>query len=143
MKIYGQTHSPWVQAVLLGAAEKRLDHQLVTATPSAVLSRWGVLMPAAKFDGAALNNGAPNGGGWMRNSPDILEQMGYSPLEEGVMGKLQAAWMGVLHRPDRALASFVNLALLEIQAPDGFDAPLKTFCVASVLSISFYSFAPW
>jgi hypothetical protein len=96
MKIYGQTHSPWVQAVLLGATEKRIEHQLITATPFDVLSRWGVLMPAAQFDSED----------WMRNSPDILTHMGFAPLEDGLMGNLQAAWMGVLHRPDSPLAFF-------------------------------------
>jgi glutathione S-transferase len=101
LKVYGQTHSPWVQAALLGAYEKNVDHQLVTATPLPVLFRWGVTMPAAQFPGED----------WMRESGDILERMGFQPVDHGQRVKIQMAWQGVLHRPDSAWRFFREFSL--------------------------------
>ncbi len=117
LKIYGQTHSPWVQAALLGAHNKKLDYQLVTATPLQVLFRWGVTMPAAQFDGEA----------WIRESADILSRMGYSPLADGQMSKIQRAWQGVLHRPDSAFKFFREFSLAGDPSRSFFRRTLQNF----------------
>ena len=50
IKIYGFSHSPWVQAVLLGISDKKIDYKLYQIPPLEVFKRWGVYMPAVSFN---------------------------------------------------------------------------------------------
>ena len=92
MQVYGADHSPWVQAVLLGLHERGVSHDLVTVPPWEVLRQWGVLMPAARIDG----------GSWGVQSQQILQTLGFEPLAREDLLGVQAAWQGVMHRPDSA-----------------------------------------
>ena len=65
--IYGNDHSPWVQAVLLGLHEAEIPWTLVTAPPPRVFAEAGVLMPAVRFDE----------GPWRYDSGAILADLGY------------------------------------------------------------------
>ena len=92
LDVYGQDHSPWVQAVLLGLYEKRISHTLTTVPPGSVFRKWGIMMPAASIDG----------GTWQLESAEILQRVGYEPVSPEDMREVYSAWQGVLHRPDRA-----------------------------------------
>jgi glutathione S-transferase len=80
VQVYGNDHSPWVQAVLLGLHEKRVAHTLTLAPPLSVFRNSGVLMPAAKIDD----------GEWTLDSERILVSLGFSPVEEEVHADLMA-----------------------------------------------------
>ncbi len=81
-------HSPWVQSVLLGLHEKKIEHTLQSTPPLETLQKWGVLMPVASI----------NGNRWIRESPKILEQLGYKTITESDIHALYQSWRGVLHR---------------------------------------------
>ncbi len=91
LDVYGQDHSPWVQAVLLGACEKGVSHTLRTAPPFSVFRKSGVMMPAASVDG----------GPWQLESVEILQRVGYEPVSSADMRAIYGAWRGVAHRVDR------------------------------------------
>jgi len=98
LEIYGQDHSPWVQAVLLGVHEKGIAHRLTTAPPLLVLLKWGVLMPAARIDG----------GPWRVESARLLQAMGFDPPAPEEMAAIRNAWLGVTWRarhPQRFFAA--------------------------------------
>jgi hypothetical protein len=91
--VYGNDHSPWVQAVLLGLHEKDVSHSLV-ALPSFIgFVRYGILMPQASFDN----------GQWQPESPEILEKLGFHAITDEERSALYGAWRGALHRPDNTL----------------------------------------
>ena len=50
VRVYGFSHSPWVQAVLLALHNKKIDHSLSQNPPLEVFAKWGVYMPAISFD---------------------------------------------------------------------------------------------
>ena len=50
VRVYGFSHSPWVQAVLLALHNKKIDHSLSQKPPLEVFAKWGVYMPAISFD---------------------------------------------------------------------------------------------
>ena len=50
VKVYGFTHSPWVQAVLLALCDKELEYELYVRPPYEVFKKWGVYMPAVSLD---------------------------------------------------------------------------------------------
>ena len=91
--VYGQDHSPWVQAVLLGLYEKGVSHTLTTVPPGSVFRKSGIMMPAASLDG----------GPWQLESAEILRQVGYGPVSREDLRAIYGAWQGVTHRADRAL----------------------------------------
>ena len=70
--VYGNDHSPWVQAVLLGLHDMGIPGTLVTAPPPELLVDAGVLMPAVRFDDEA----------WRHDSGRILEALGYGAVSE-------------------------------------------------------------
>ncbi len=70
--VYGNDHSPWVQAVLLGLHEAGIPYTLVTAPPVKVLLDAGVLMPAVRFDD----------GPWRHDSGRVLEALGYGTVDQ-------------------------------------------------------------
>jgi hypothetical protein len=92
LDVYGQDHSPWVQAVLLGLHEKRVPHDLTTAPPLSHFLEWGILMPAARAGGEP----------WQIESGEILERIGFNPIGSGDARDLRGAWGGVVHRVDHA-----------------------------------------
>ena len=69
--VYGNDHSPWVQAVLLGLHDAGIAHTLVTAPPPELLVDSGVLMPAVRFDDEP----------WRFDSGHILAALGYREVE--------------------------------------------------------------
>jgi glutathione S-transferase len=101
IEVYGQDHSPWVQAVLLGLHEKGLSHTLRTAPPLSVFAKWGIMMPAARV------NGEP----WQLESADILQRMKFEPISPDDLKAVKIAWQGVLHRPDHAFRFFNRFSL--------------------------------
>jgi glutathione S-transferase len=91
--VYGNDHSPWVQAVLLGLHEKGIDHTLVTVPPVSVFLHSGVLMPAARVDDAA----------WTLDSGKILVALGFSEVPKDERRALQTIFgSGALRRADDA-----------------------------------------
>lgn len=101
LELYGQDHSPWVQAVLLGVHDKSISHTLRTAPPLAVFAKWGVIMPAASVDGEP----------WQLESTDILQRIGYGTVSVEDLHAVNGAWRGVLHRPDSAFRFFHGFSL--------------------------------
>ena len=101
LDVYGQDHSPWVQAVLLGLYERGTSHSLTTVPPLSVFRHWGVMMPAASVDGAP----------WQLESAEILQQVGYQPISTEDLVAMYDAWQGVTHRADRVLRFFHAFSL--------------------------------
>ena len=95
-KIYGQNHSPWVQAVLLGLHEKKIKYTLYQTPPFKIFKIWGVYMPAAALDGNS----------WEVESSKILKKVGFNEVSEEDIRAAQDAWKGVLHRPNNPFKFF-------------------------------------
>ncbi len=74
LAVYGQDHSPWVQAVLPGLHEKNIPYALTTVPPVSVFWKSGVMIPAVSIDGTP----------WILDSADILQRVGYEEGEQGV-----------------------------------------------------------
>lgn len=88
VEVYGQDHSPWVQALLLGLYERGIQYELTTAPPLPLFLKSGVLMPAARFDGGA----------WKLESAVLLEAIGFDrPTAEESLA-IEEAWTGVTWR---------------------------------------------
>ncbi|HIF95316.1 MAG TPA: hypothetical protein EYQ60_19680, partial [Myxococcales bacterium] len=68
VRIYGNDHSPWVQAVLLALHDQRIEHTIELAPPLSLFLESGILMPAARIDAAP----------WLLDSERILCGLGYS-----------------------------------------------------------------
>ncbi|MFT5112439.1 MAG: glutathione S-transferase [Parasphingorhabdus sp.] len=100
--IYGQDHSPWVQAVLLGLHERDISYTLTTVPPFSVLRKWGVMMPTAS-DGDTP---------WQLESTDILQQMGYGAVSKENLRAIYDAWRGVTHRAKSARRFFYTASLI-------------------------------
>lgn len=90
IRLYGNNHSPWVQAVMMGLHQKQIDYSRTATPPLEVLLAWGCMMPAASFDGAA----------WELESKQILRKLGFSEVADDDMLAIRHAWQGVLHRTD-------------------------------------------
>lgn len=100
VEVYGGNHSPWVQAVLLALHEKDIKHTLRPLPPLQTFKQRGVLMPAVSIDG----------GPWELESSQILVQLGFEAISQKDLKAVQAAWQGVLHRPDNPLRFFAAFA---------------------------------
>ena len=100
VKVYGFTHSPWVQAVLLALYDKELDYELYVRPPYEVFKIWGVYMPAVSL------NDEP----WEIESTEILTKLGYKPILDDELKAANKAWQGVLHRTDNPFRFFLNFA---------------------------------
>ena len=70
IKVYGFSHSPWVQAVLLALFDKRVEHILYQNPPIEVFKKWGVYMPAISI------NDEP----WEVESMSILQKFDYEEI---------------------------------------------------------------
>lgn len=90
IRLYGNNHSPWVQAVMMGLHQKQRDYFRTSTPPIDVFLKWGCMMPAASFDG----------GPWGLESKDILRRLGFSEVSDEDMIAVRRAWQGVLHRTD-------------------------------------------
>ena len=100
VKVYGFTHSPWVQAVLLALYDKELEYELHIRPPYDVFKKWGVYMPAVSLDD----------GPWEIESTQILTKLGYKPILADELKAANNAWQGVLHRTDNPFRFFLNFA---------------------------------
>ena len=89
-KLYGNDHSPWVQAIMLGLHEKGMEYTRSTFPPLDVFNKWGPMMPAASIDD----------GPWFLESKEILQRLGYSKVSEEDMLAVRRSWSGVMHRAD-------------------------------------------
>ncbi len=97
VRLCGNDHSPWVQAVLLGLHEKRIAHTIDLAPPLPLFLEAGVLMPAARIDG----------GPWTFDSERILGAFGYAPVSEQDRSALQGLFgLTALRRTDDAWLFF-------------------------------------
>jgi hypothetical protein len=99
-KVYGFTHSPWVQAVLLALYDKEQEYDLHIRPPYDVFKKWGVYMPAVSLDD----------GPWEIESTEILTKLGYQPILADELKAANSAWQGVLHRTDNPFRFFLNFA---------------------------------
>ena len=100
VKVYGFTHSPWVQAVLLALHDKDLEYDLYVRPPYEVFKEWGVYMPAVSL----------NEGPWEIESTQILTKLGYKPIHADELKAANNAWQGVMHRTDNPLKFFLHFA---------------------------------
>ena len=100
VKVYGFTHSPWVQAVLLALCDKELEYELYVRPPYEVFKKWGVYMPAVSLDD----------GPWDIESTEILTKLGYKPILDDELKAANNAWQGVLHRTDNPFRFFLHFA---------------------------------
>ena len=90
IRLYGNDHSPWVQAVMLGLYEKEMEYTRITYPPLEVFKKSGPMMPAACIDG----------GHWFLESKVILRRIGFSEVSDLEMQALLRSWSGVMHRAD-------------------------------------------
>ena len=98
IKVYGFSHSPWVQAVLLALFDKRVEHILYQSPPFEVFKKWGVYMPAISI------NDEP----WEVESISILQKFDYEEISPEELKAANKAWQGVLHRPNNPLRFFLS-----------------------------------
>ena len=99
-KVYGFTHSPWVQAVLLALYDKEIDYDLYVRPPYDVFKKWGVYMPAVSLYEEP----------WEIESTEILTKLGYKSILDDELKAANKAWQGVLHRTDNPFKFFLNFA---------------------------------
>lgn len=90
IKLYGNNHSPWVQAVMLGLHQKGIKYTRTATPPWPVFRAWGCMMPAASIDGAP----------WELESRHILEKLGFPEVSDEDVLAVRQTWQGVLHRTD-------------------------------------------
>jgi glutathione S-transferase len=107
VELYGQDHSPWVQAVLLGLHEKKIPYRLTTAPPLAVIVNWGVMMPAARFDG----------GPWRIESTSLLQAIGFQEPTAEEKAEIERAWLGVTLRARDPLRFFATASRIRDPHP--------------------------
>jgi len=100
VQVYGASHSPWVQAVLLTLHEQGIEYELRQLAPFETFLRWGVYMPTASIDGAP----------WERESTEIIAKLGMNPISSEDLKAVNAAWQGVVHRSDNPFRFFAAFA---------------------------------
>jgi hypothetical protein len=125
--VYGQDHSPWVQAVLLGLHERGISHTVTTVPPRSVFLATGILMPAASIDGSA----------WRLDSAEILQRVGYDPVSPEDKVAILGAWQGVSHRPDRASRFWGAFSLIRDPHPS-LILRLRNHYLRSFATLYFY-----
>ena len=100
VEVYGASHSPWVQAVLLTLHEQGIEYEFRQLAPLETFLRWGVYMPTASIDGAP----------WERESTEIIVKLGMDPISNDDLKAVNAAWQGVVHRSDNPFRFFAAIA---------------------------------
>ena len=101
VEVYGAAHSPWVQAVLLGLHDAKIDYSLRTLPPLQTFLTSGIMMPAAKVDNQA----------WRLESADILRDLGFDAIPQEQKKLISRAWRGLGHRADSAALFWGNFSL--------------------------------
>lgn len=98
--VYGNDHSAWTQAVLLGLHERGLAHTLATVPPLGVFLHSGILMPAARLDRER----------WILDSAAILAALGFGEVAPADRAALQTVFrtaaMQRVYRPWRFWCRF-------------------------------------
>jgi len=122
VQVYGISHSPWVQAVLLGLHHGQIEHSLTTLPPLEAFIEDGVAMPAASIDG----------GRWQYESADILQNLGYDEVTEEEMQHIQSSWRGVLHRADSIGYFWGGFSLAGDRDENPFLRLIKNFFRSSI-----------
>lgn len=117
VELYGQDHSPWVQAVLLGLHEKKIAYRLTTAPPLPVMFKWGVQMPAARLDGAP----------WRIESAELLQAIGYDAATADEMAAIRNAWFGVAWRARNPRRFFVAASRIRDPHPSAMRRLARQF----------------
>ena len=117
IKLYGNDHSPWVQAVMMGLHQKGLDYNRTAVPPLDVFLAWGCMMPAASF------NGEP----WELESNHILQRLDYSEVANDDMIAVRRTWRGVLHRTDYWTRFWGEFSLASDPHPSRLRRVLKNF----------------
>jgi len=117
VELYGQDHSPWVQAVLLGLYEKKIAYRLTTAPPLSVFLKWGVLMPAARLDGAP----------WRIESIDLLHAMGFDVPTPEELAAIRQAWLGVAWRARHTRRFFAAASRIRDPHPSAIRRVARQF----------------
>ena len=51
IRLYGNNHSPWVQAIMMALHEQQLSYSRTTVPLLEVFRQWGPMMPAISIDG--------------------------------------------------------------------------------------------
>ena len=90
IRLYGNDHSPWVQAVMLGLHEKNLTYVRSTVPSFEAFKKWGPMMPAAKFGDEP----------WFLESSSMLARLGFTTVSGEETAAIRRAWTGVMHRAD-------------------------------------------
>ena len=125
--LYGFTHSPWVQAVLLALHDKGIEYDLFLRPPYEVFKQWGVYMPAISIDY----------GPWEIESTEMLVKLGFKPIKIEEIHAANSAWQGVLHRTDNPFNFFLSFS----RAGQTSDSFLKNVVSNFLLSfVAFYMF---
>ena len=117
VKVYGGDHSPWVNAVLLALHERGIEHSLRQVPPLETIKKWGVLMPAVSIDDEP----------WEIESSQILVKLGLEPIADEDLQAVQAAWQGVLHRPDNPFRFFAAFARAGDRSPSLLKRSMRNF----------------
>jgi glutathione S-transferase len=123
VELYGQDHSPWVQAVLLGLHEKSIAYTLTTAPPPSAIFKSGVLMPAARFDG----------GRWGIESAELLQAIGFDAPSPEEIAAIRKVWLGVTWRTRRPRRFFAAASRIRDPHPSAlrrlFRQSLRAFVI--------------
>ena len=117
VELYGQDHSPWVQAVLLGLHERKLADRLTTAPPFSLLLKSGVLMPAARLDG----------GPWRTQSAELLDAIGFAMPTAEELAAIRQAWRGVTWRARNPRLFFTAASRIRDPHPSATRRALRQF----------------
>ena len=130
VRVYGFSHSPWVQAVLLALHNKKIDHSLSQNPPLEVFAKWGVYMPAISFDE----------GPWEIESTQMLTKLGYKKISYEEINAANAAWQGVLHRIDSPFRFFSAFSLGSQTTQSILTDSISNFILSFVFARNIYMF---
>lgn len=107
VEVYGTDHSPWVQAVLLGLYDAKIDHHLRSLPPLQTFKTAGIMMPAARIDD----------GEWQLESADILQSLGFKAVPKEHQRLIMSSWRGLTHRVDSSALFWSNFSLAGDTSP--------------------------
>lgn len=107
VQVYGSSHSPWVQAVLLGLYEKKISHSLSSVPSLSSFRKSGFMMPSVKIDD----------GSWQLESVEILKRFGYADISNKTKANVLKTWQGVIHRSDNPIKFFNSFSKVKDYNP--------------------------
>ncbi len=128
VKLYGNDHSPWVQAVMLGLHEKGWEYDRSTVPYWGSFKKWGPMMPAASINGSA----------WFLESRAILASVGFNEISDSDMLAIRRSWTGVMHRADYWPRFWGEFSLASDPHPQNLVRVAKNFLRAFTV-LYFYS----